>query len=175
VSEEPDETANERRYERFASQLDLRLYEGSAALDEVARAVDVSAAGFRAVTRAQLREGQVLGFELVVGDGDVVRGQGKVVWVEQDRFVFDSVNAGVKITKISWRDSSRLRKSVYTPGYDFVKLARTMFWAFYWIIVTYAVQNVVFHQKTAREMVWHLLPIAGALAALGFSLFALLG
>jgi hypothetical protein len=174
MSDDNEGAANQRHYARFLTEMELVLSEpGGAELDGKATAHDVSAAGFRATTRAEVQEGQDVAFELVVEEGERVRGLARIVWVNPDQYGWFS--AGAKITKLSWRDSSRLRSSVYTPGYDFVALARRMFWAFYWVIVVAAIQNVIFHQATARTIVWKLLPVVGALVVLGGSLFALLG
>lgn len=170
------ELPNERRYARFLTEMDLVLSSGGKPLDETAQAVDISAAGFRAVTRAELKEGQVVDFELVlVGANEKVKGRGKVVWASRDAFQFDFWSAGIKITKMSWRDSSKLRSDVYEAGYDFAGLAKNMFWALYIIIVAAAVQNVLFHQPQARHIIWKLMPVIAALGVLAASLFALLG
>lgn len=174
MSDDDEELANQRRYARILTEMPLVLSDpGGELLDGRAVAHDVSAVGFRAVTQAKLAEGQTVAFELEVDLDQKVRGQAKIVWSNADQFGYCS--AGAKITKLSWRDSSLLRGSVYTPGYDFVGLARKMFWGFYWVVVVAAVQNVIFHQPTTRLIVWKLLPVIGALVILGASLFTLLG
>lgn len=176
MSEDPQEPVNQRAYARFLAEMDVVLSEGGAPIDPAASAVDVSAAGFRVVTRAALKEGQAVDFELVIaGTTDRIKGSGKVVWAAQDAFSFDFYSAGIKITKMSWRDASKLRGSVYTPGYDFTALARMTFWALFWIIVVAGIENIAFHQPLARQVIWKLLPIFAALLVLAWSLFALLG
>lgn len=165
----------DRRYARVIKEFELRLWSEGAVVDDAARAVDVSPAGFRAVTRAALRADQEVEFELLLEDEDRVRGSGKVAWSAQDAFHFDFYSSGVKITDISWTDANKLRGSLYARGFDFVALARKMFWGFYILIVAAAVENVLFHQATARAILWKLVPIAAAAGVLGLSLFWLLG
>lgn len=172
---ETDLPPEDRRYERVLKEFELKLWSEGAVVDENARAVDVSAAGFRAVTRAPVREGQEVQFELILDDGDTVRGGGKVAWSARDAFQFDVYSSGVKITDLSWTDGNKLRGTLYARGYDFVGLARKMFWGFYILVVVLAVQNVLFHQATTRAILWKLVPIALAAGALGASIFWLLG
>lgn len=162
---------NERRYERYQSDVDAALLdESGGVIDGSAQAKDISAAGFRVETRAKLNVGQKVRFELTFGDGETARGEGKVIWASADPW--GGYAAGLKI-KMSWRESSKLRQRVYRQGYDFVALARKMFWGLYWIIVFAALQNVLLHQAT-RDVVASLIPVVLALAVLGWSLLLLL-
>ena len=165
---------NERRLQRHITEIEVTLYDpDGSVVDPNAMARDISASGFRAELRKPLEVGRKLRFEMTFDDGEKAGGDIQVAWAQADPW--GGHIAGMKITKMSWRDSSRLRARVYRPGYDFVTMARKMFWGLYWIIVVAAVHNVVFHQKLTREVLWHLAPVAGALAVLGWALLMLLG
>lgn len=163
---------NKRRQVRFLTDLDLVLLEPSGAvIDDKAKAHDISSAGFRAETRLKLKEGAKLGFLLVMDEGSV-RGQAQIVWVSPDQWGW--YHAGAKITKISWRDARRLRRQVYTPGYDFWGLAKLFFKALFWAVLVLGLHNVIFHQPVVRKVLLDLWPVLVAVFVLGWSLRALL-
>ena len=165
---------NDRRFQRFLTELDLVLAQaGGAVIDEHAQAHDISPRGFRIETRTRLAEGSKVAFEMTLGNGDRVKGTAEIVWVGQNQW--GACLAGAKITRISWRDSGRLKQAIYRPGFDFVGLARKAFWGLYVVIVVVALQNVVLEESMTRELIWKLAPVIGALVALGWSLLVLLG
>lgn len=168
----PEPLPNKRGQVRFLTDLDLVLLESSGQLiDDKAKAHDISPAGFRAETRVRLREGTRLSFILLMDDGPI-RGQAQVVWTSADQWGWYHV--GAKITKISWRDGRRIRRRVYTPGYDFWGLAKLAFVALFWMTLVIGLHNVVFHQPAIRRLLWDMAPVLVAVFVLGWSLRSLL-
>ena len=167
-------SAEHRGQARFFTKLDLLLYDARGqALDVHATAQDISPAGFRAETRGDVTAGQIVKFELLLEDGGRVRGSAKVVWQTPDGRGWSSI--GAKITKISWHDRGRLRNYVTEPGYDFVGVARALFWTAYWVVVAVGIHNVLNHQALTRELIWKLAPVAVALLCAGWAMLQLVG
>ena len=96
------------------------------------------------------RKASAWAFEIILDGGSRVRGLAEVIWISQDPW--GAYVSGAKITKISWRDSGKLRRQVYRP-LRFAGLARKMFWGFYWIIVVAAIQNIVLHQPLTLRLI----------------------
>lgn len=152
-----------RRHERVLSELELTLYAPESdgdVLDDAAQAQDISPAGFRASTRAQLEKGERARFEMTLDHGDKISGLAEVIWADSDRF--GGVVLGMKVLKMSWRDRSRLRGRTTKPGYDFVALARRAAISLFWIVLATGAHNIAFHQPEMREVVIKLTPVMGA-------------
>jgi hypothetical protein len=164
MSEEP---ADRRVESRFLTELDLVLFDLSGiVIDERAQAHDVTSKGFRAETRVKLPEKSRVRFALKIEENEV-RGEAVVVWVAEDQWGW--FNAGVKITKISWADSRKLRKRVQLPGFDFVNLAKKAAIAAYWVIVVIGIQAAL-QSPHIRHTLIKLGPVVPAVVLLGFAL-----
>jgi hypothetical protein len=160
--------------EAFAAEFDLVLTEpGGLVIDAHAQAQEISPKGFRAETRARLDTGARVAFELILGDGERVRGMADLAWVKKDEW--GKTVAGAKITKMSWKDSGKLKQAIYKPGFDFVALARKAFWCLYIVVCVAAIQNILLEQPMTRQLLLKLIPVVGALLMLGWSLLTLLG
>lgn len=158
-----------RRYTRLLTDWELSLSRPSGeTIDDRAKAHDVSPDGFRAETRVRLAEGERLKFCLHLPKGRAARGQAKVVWVAG--VPWGGYAAGLKILRISWQDSSALRRHLYGPGYDFLGLARRAFVALYLVVVVLALENVLRHQPHVMRTAWELWSVLLALAVMGLSL-----
>jgi hypothetical protein len=167
-------SAGKRKRNRALADYELVLHKTDGEpLDAYARAHDVSSGGFRAETRSPLAEGQEVAFDLVLDEGDVVRGRARVTWVAANSR--GSFSAGTKITRLSWKDGRRLRGALAEQGYDFVQLARKMAWALYWIIVAVGVHNLLFHQALTLAVMGKLIPVIVALIVAGWAILTLLG
>ena len=161
-----------RSMTRFLTDLDLVIADLSEnVIDERAQAHDITPKGFRAETKASLKEGDKFKFHLQVEDEDPIVGLAQVVWVGQNPWGW--WNVGVKITKISWRDRRRLDSNLLRHGYDFAGLARKAALALFWFIVVAGLDNIVFHQPQARKVLLHLTPVVIASVFLAWGLLLL--
>ncbi|MBI3552894.1 MAG: PilZ domain-containing protein [Elusimicrobia bacterium] len=172
--DDDEELPSRRSAARFLTDLDLTLFDSSGRLiDAHAQAHDVSPKGFRAETKTNLAEGDVVRFSLDFEEEEPVTGQAQVVWIGQNPWGW--YNVGVKITRISWRDSRRLQSNLFKPGYDFASLAKKAMRALWWLVLIAGVDNIFFHQPAVRVIFLHLSPVLVALFFFGWGLMMLLG
>jgi len=161
VSEE--ELPSRRASARFLTDLDLVISDkDGTVLDGSAQAHDISPKGFRAETKLEMKEGDVFHFSLEAEDREEepITGRAQVAWTGQNPW--GGTNIGVKITKISWRDSRRLAANLFRGGYDFAGLARKAMRAVWWVVLIAGINSVVFHQPTARKLFIDMAPVLAA-------------
>lgn len=163
-----------RRSPRVLTHFDLELRErrGGPPLDAHGRAYDVSVGGFRGETRAAVVEGQSVSFQLDIEAGEPAHGEARVVWVAADSRGLTSF--GAQITRMAWRDRRRLRAAISGRSYDFVALARRLFWTLYWIVVAVGAHNIINHQPLTLTVMGELIPVFVALVAAAASALYLL-
>jgi hypothetical protein len=169
-----EQTPNRRTATRFLTDLDAVICDLSEnILDESAHAHDITPQGFRAETKATLKEGDKFRFSLDIEGEDPIEGQAKAVWVGQNPWGW--LNVGAKITHISWRDRRRLGANVVSRGYDFAGLAKMAGRALFWLIIVAGLDNIAFHQPLARGVLVKLWSVMVALFFFAWGLLLLFG
>ena len=155
---------------RILSEFRLSLLdEGGAALDAGALARDVSEAGFKIESRADLAPGQLVEFVLSL-DGGAVRGRARIAWSERTDA---SCWAGATLVKMSWRDRRRVRRATRPSTVDWDGIADKAIVALSVLLAT-LVGWSVFSSALWRGIVLRLLPTAFAALVMGWALRELL-
>ena len=153
--------------------LDLILSDSKGALiDSDARAHTLTSEGFRAVSKVPLKKGFRLGFTLILGPGDEVKGTVEVTWVQEDGL--GGCDAAMRFLKLSWGGARRLNKLFHVPGFDFAGVAWKAIVALFFLVVVAGLHNIVFYHPDVRRALVQLMPVFAALVVVAAALLVIL-
>ncbi len=138
-------------------------------LDGRALAHDVSDKGFKAETQAELKNGQTVGFRLVLTGGRELRGRAKVIWAHREQF---SWWAGARFIDLPWSARRRIRRMT-TPETDWGVITDKAILALALILGT-LVAWIVFSSPLWRHVLADIFPEIVAAVAMGMALRVLL-
>lgn len=167
-------SADERRKDaRFltAFMVILRSAKGGPPLDERAMAHEVSTAGFKIETHADLTRNSGVAFVLELPEGGCVSGQGLVIWSKREKF---ATWAGIEIVKMSWADKRRLSRRLHPNAVDWSRIADLAVRALFVITVVVAAQKLIFQRPDVLGVMAHLTPKFIALLLMAWALLGLL-
>jgi hypothetical protein len=164
---DPDER---RQAARILSEFALVLDdEKGALLDDRALAHDVSDKGFKAETRAELKQGQVVRFHLTLGKQEV-RGRARIVWCHRTDLSFW---AGAQFVGMSWSDRRRVRKITSPSEVDWVALGDKGLTALL-ILLAATLAWAALSDRIWRSVLSEIFPKMAAAVVMGFALRELL-
>jgi hypothetical protein len=157
---------------RFITDLTVavRSAEGEA-LDDRATAHDVSTAGFKLETQAQLEPEQTIAFSLDLPEGARASGRGKVVWAKREAF---AVWAGVRVISMSWSDKRRLAKLLKPDTVDWERIFDLAFRTVVILTIVVAAQRLVFARRVEVGELGRFLPRFAALMLMGWAALGML-
>lgn len=158
-----------RKYSRLLIDLPLTLWDSSGSLlDDKAMAHDLTRSGIGFETRAKLKNGMRVYFELELPRGEPAAGAARLIWVRHDDW---GCWAGANITDIPWRDRRRLKRVIVGPGYDWAGLAWRILFAAFIVVAVLVAEDLMHHHPHAWKAAVRLVPAALIGVGLGMYLY----
>jgi hypothetical protein len=156
---------------RILSEFPLTLLDDKGeVLDPHAIAHDVSDKGLKIESRAELKNGQFVGFALSLDANGDIKGRARIVWCERSDL---SYWAGGEFIKMSRSDRRRVRRVTSPSDVNWNALTDKLILALSILLVTLVGWNLL-SSSIWRGIVGDLIPTALALLALGWALRQLL-
>lgn len=157
---------------RFLTELPTVLLaaKGGEVLDDRATAHDISPKGFKVEMACDLPAGTMIVFHLELGQGEIAKGKGKVVWSNREQF---ATWAGVEILSMGWADKRKLNALLNPDQVDWGRLGDLCLKAVIALTVVSAAHRLIY-SPMARGVLSRMTPKIIALLVMGWALINLL-